>query len=908
MSESTTAGVGRPPWHGRGGRPGSTPLPEAALLGGVVDRIRVVGEATPDVVAISAPSGDLTYRQLLDEVAAVARGVHAEAPAGNVPVAIVLEHDGPLVTTLLGVLAAGKVVHVIDPQGPEPVSRALLEDSGATLLLADAAHHELAERIAPPGTTVRLVDRVRVEGAGFPDVVVLPEDGAMLAYTSGTTGAPKGALIAHKVLLQLGRGAVEGLGIGADDTLPMLFPISLAVAAYPLFLPLFTGGRLCILDVRSVGLDPLPGWVEEQGITVMYLSPTVIRFIDELAPDGPYSTVRLVVLGGERVDRGAVEVARKVFRDDVVLANGYGLTETGVLTFWFLDADEPPSEGATVPVGYPIAETDLLVLDADGEPVPPGGTGEVYVRSPYLFSGYWGRPELDVMVLRDDPETGVPVYSTGDLGHVHADGYLEVVGRSDAQVKIRGHRVVLGEVEEALLALDLVKDAVVVHRQEGDESSLVAFVVAEPGDDGERPTVGSVRTLLADHVAAPMVPGTFVLLDELPTLPNGKLDRQALRATPAERPDDLGTAYREARDDVERRVLAIWEGLLDVRPIGVADDFFELGGHSLLAASMLIQVEEATGVAVPMSDLVDGATVESVADVVRRGEPERPRSTVVVLQEGEPGRAPLVWCHDLHGSAFRFQALARAIGPDQPVVAFESPFLAAQPPPFRSIETLALAYATDLTRRFPEGPYLLGGYSFGGILAFEVAQQLLRDGHQVELLAIVDVGPAYRGINHSTHHPPPKPWLGIAPPADPSLPPLRRAKHYLGMPPKVAARHAIWRAGLDGYLEPLLFRRDLRETGRIAPGHRLWYAWRTHWMLAKDWADRPHTYPGRIELVWADESGSDDSTMGWGAVAAGGVGIHRVGVPHEELMEEGQVDEVAAVLRGLVDELGEAPR
>jgi amino acid adenylation domain-containing protein len=902
MSDSTAAAAGRPPWHQQGSRPGGASLPDEALLGSVVDRIRVVAEASPEALAICAPGGELTYRQLVDEVAAVARGVHAEAPAGNVPVAIVLEHDQPLVSTMLGVLAAGKIVHVIDPQGPEAVSRALLEDSGATLLLADDANLELARRIAPDGTTVRPAAEVRTEGEGLPDVVVLPADGAMLAYTSGTTGAPKGALIAHRVLLQLGRGAVDGLGIGPDDRLPMLFPISLAVAAYPLFLPLFTGGTLCILDVRSVGLDPLPAWVEEQGITVMYLSPTVVRFIDELAPDGPYSTVRLVVLGGERVDRGVVEVARKVFADDVVLANGYGLTETGVLTFWFVDVDAPPAEGATVPVGHPIAETDLLVLDVDGTPVPPGTTGEVFVRSPHLFSGYWGRPELDAMVLHDDPDTGVPVYSTGDLGQVHPDGHLEVVGRSDAQVKIRGHRVVLGEVEEALLALEMVKDAVVVHRDEAGESSLAAFVVAEPDDAGERPSVSSVRSLLSDQVAAPMVPATIVLLDEMPTLPNGKLDRHALRATPSERPD-LGTAYREPRDDVERRILSIWESLLDVRPIGVADDFFELGGHSLLAASMLIQVEEATGVAVPMSDLVDGATVESVADVVRRGEPERPRSTVVVLQEGEPGRAPLVWCHDLHGSAFRFQALARALGPDQTMVAFESPFLAAEPPPFRSIETLALAYASDLTRRFPEGPYLLGGYSFGGILAFEVAQQLLRDGHQVALLAIVDVGPGYRGINHSTHHPPPKPWLGISPPADPSLPLARRARYYLGMSPKGAARHAIWRAGLDGYLEPVLFWRDLRETGRIAPGHRLWYAWRKHWQLAKRWAERPHSYPGRIELVWSDESGSDDSTMGWGAVAEGGVGIHRVPVPHEQLVEEGRVDEVAAVLRGLVDDL-----
>jgi amino acid adenylation domain-containing protein len=917
--------AGRPPWW-RVPRSGSRPFPVTAFDGSVVDLVRAVASEGPDRIALRAPAGERTYRELLDDVARIASAVDELAPAGNVPVALVLAHDGPLVAALLGVLAAGKVVHVLDPQGPGPVSRALLEDSGARLLLTDEANRSTADEVAPPGTDVRLLAEVAgSRQPTFPDVHVGPEHGAMLAYTSGTTGSPKGALISHGVLLQLGRGAVDGLAIGPEDRLPMLFPLSLAVAAYPLFLPLFTGGTLCVLDVRSVGLDPLPAWVEEQAITVMYLSPTVIRFIQDLAPPGDYTSVRLVVLGGERVDLGAVEVARQLFGEGVLLANGYGLTETGVLTFWFLDEQAPPSEGATVPVGHPIADTELLVRDEEGAPVPAGTTGEVFVRSPHLFSGYWGRPELDAAVLQDDPLTGVPVYATGDLGRVDAEGWLELVGRSDAQVKIRGHRVVIGEVEEALLGLPLVKDAVVVHRRDGDKSTLVAFLVpstveeeaagaaaaeASAADTSDvdtsatgRPSVSGVRSALADVVAAPMVPATFVLLDELPALPNGKLDRQALRVPVGERPE-LGTVYKPPADDVEKRVLALWEALLDVAPMGVADDFFELGGHSLLAASMLIQVEEAFGVAVPMGELIEGVTVERVADIVRRGEPARGRSTLVQVQAGAPDRPPLFWGHDLHGSAFRFQALGRALGEDQPLYSFESPFLAAEPPPFRSLETLALAYASDLTRAFPEGPYHLGGYSFGGVLAFEIARHLVRDGHQVALLAIVDVGPGYRGEHFSLTTPPAKPWLGIAGPPDPALSVRQKVEYYRGMSARGAARHVVWRAGLDRYLEPYLFRKDLRETGRIAPGHRLWYAWRRHWELgAKHWDWDGASYAGRVELLWSEESGSTDATMGWGDIAEGGVGVHRVPGPHEEMMEEGAVGATAAVLRRLIDEV-----
>lgn len=893
---------GAPPWADEP-RPGSEPLAAGVLDGSVVDRIRTVAEAHPDRIAVSAPGGSSTYRELFDAVGPLARGILEEAPEGNVPVALLLAHDGPLVTALLAVLAAGKVVHVLDPEAPVAVRRALLEDSGARLVVVDDDHQAAGHEVAPDGVAVRTAAELAAGRApSLPDVAVAPGDGAMLAYTSGTTGSPKGALIPHQALLQLGRGATAGLAIGPDDRLPMLFPLALAVAAYPLFLPLFVGGTLCVLDVRSVGLAPLPDWFAREGITVMYLSPTVIRFIADTVDELPLRALRLVVLGGERVDRGAAEVAWDLFGRDIVLANGYGLTETGVLTFYFLDADAPPAEGATVPVGYAIPDTDLLVLGEDGTPLPPDTTGEVVVRSRFLFQGYWGKPELDALVLSADPVTGVPLYDTGDLGRIDEHGCLELVGRSDAQVKVRGHRVVVGEVEDALLALDLVKDAVVVHHEVDGVGSLTAYVVPATDDGGgEEATVTAIRRSLADRVAAPMVPSSFSLLDALPLLPNGKLDRQALRHPGAARPV-LRSSLRDARDDVEREVVGLWEDLLGVRPVGVDDDFFDLGGHSLVAASMLIQLEERFGVEIPMSELVHGATVAHLAAVVRRGGAPAARSTLVELCAGDGTRPPLFWGHDLHGSAFRFQALAEALGPDQPLYSFESPFLAADPPPFRSLQTLALAYVSDLTRAFPEGPYHLGGYSFGGVLAFEMAQQLLRDGHEVALLAVGDVGPGYRGEHYSPDRRPPKPWLGIVGPPDPDLSWRQKVEHYRSMSPKAAARHLVWRSGLEWYAEPVLFWRDRRETGQIAPGHRLWYAWRKHWELgAKRWDWQGARYPGRIDLIWADESASADATMGWGPIAEGGVVVHRVPTAHEQMMEPGQVETTAAVLRDLVD-------
>ncbi len=304
-----------------------------------------------------------------------------------------------------------------------------------------------------------------------------------------------------------------------------------------------------------------------------------------------------------------------------------------------------------------------------------------------------------------------------------------------------------------------------------------------------------------------------------------------------------------------------------------------------------------------MSEMVYAPNILHIGSCIRRGDREGERSSLVAVQEGDGTRPPLFWAHDLHGTSLRFRALGRALGADQPLYTFESPFLDPVPPQIFSLSTLARRYVDDLVEAFPEGPYLLGGYSFGGVLAFEMARTLDNLGHDVGLLAVVDVGPGYRGEHYEPQRPPTKPWLGILDPPDPSLSLAEKARYYRGVPPKGLARHAVWRLGLDHYVEPFLFRRDLAETGQIAPRHRVWYAWRKHWELgAKGWNWDAVTYPGRVELIWADESGSTDATMGWGDIAEGGVGIHRVAESHEQMMDEGFVGPTASVVRALIDD------
>ncbi|MCB1006017.1 MAG: hypothetical protein KDB35_17690, partial [Acidimicrobiales bacterium] len=331
------------------------------------------------------------------------------------------------------------------------------------------------------------------------------------------------------------------------------------------------------------------------------------------------------------------------------------------------------------------------------------------------------------------------------------------------------------------------------------------------------------------------------------------------------------------------------------------DDFFELGGYSLLAAQMLVRLEERHGHQVQMSALLDGTTVADLARAIR-GHTHHAGEAALV-QAGAAGRPALFLTHDLYGSAYRYRHLAAAMGEDQTLYSFESPFLDGHRLPIRSIETLARRYLSEVRRLQPEGPYYLAGYSFGGILAYEMARVLEADGQQVGFLGIIDVGPGYRGIDYSRKRPPQSPYLGIPTPADPSWPMARRARYYASLAkrhPKALVRQLMKRARIDRWVQPALWELDLRRRGQIRPGHRLWYSWYRLWRLAgPDWEPAP--YGGDLTLYWAGGTGATDSTMGWAEWVRGTVDVQRVGAGHWEVMAEDGVHEVAGLLRADLD-------
>lgn len=895
------------PWRSAEPPPGWEPFPDAEVEGSVAQRFLDTAQRFATGEALSSPAGSWTFERLaadaLGQAGAISSLLTAAEPR---PVAVLANHDGPLVLSILSIILAGHIVVVVDPQAPRTEQLHVLAESGAELLLVDHANASAAEDLSAANGQMTVQNLDDLEPKEHEVTNLGPDHPIMLAFTSGTSGKAKAAVVTNAVLLNLIRGATNALGIGPDDRMPMLFPTSLAVAAYPMFLPLLNGGTLATLDVRSVGLDPVADFLSRERITLAYMAPTVVRFLVDALADRTFPDLRMIALGGEVVDAEVVELTRQLLGPRHI-ANGFGTTETGVITLYVLDADDTPD--GEVPAGYPVPEVEVTVLDDAGDPVPAGEAGEVAIVSPHVFSGYWGHHDVDQVVLGPDPggRKGWSLYRTGDLGRVNDDGALVVLGRLDAKVKVRGRFVVLGDVEADLHGLEAVRDAAVAARSADGVTELEAWVALAEGSGASG---AELRAKLLKDREAYRVPTTWHLVDDLPRLPNGKLDRRALRRPvdraepisdakprPADEPVDIGGSARELRN--------IWEHLLPGAMVGLDDDFAHLGGDSLLAAQMLVLVDRRLGVTVPMGDLVHARTLRQLAEVVasRLADGDN-SSTVALVQPGAPDRPRLWFVHDLQGSAFRVRHVAAALGADQPVWSFESPLLRGEPNPFTRLETFAARYVRDLRDAQPEGPYWLAGYSFGGVCAYEMARQLRRDGEEVAFLGVVDVGRSYRGPGWGDKHPPFRPWFGVAKPPEPGSTPSEIGAHYLEMiqdSPKGALRHLMVRTGLAERLDPFRFRADLRATGRVRPEWRLWYAWEEHWKLAATAWDRSNTYDGRVDLFWADDTASADSTLGWGPLV-GQLEVHRFAGDHMGVLEPRGAVSLAERLRAQLDQ------
>jgi amino acid adenylation domain-containing protein len=570
----------------------------ALVPASIPDRFTAVALARPHAPALQGERRAFTYGALLAEARSIAGALAAHPSAERV--ALLGEHDAPIAAAALGALFAGRIYVPLDPSHPPARLAQILADADVGAFLADAPSRALAASIAGS------IPLVSAHGEA-PLPAVAPSSVAYLLYTSGSTGRPKGVVQSHENLVHHAETYAQSLALAPEDRLSLLPSLAVDAGLMDLFGALLAGASAHLWDLRVRGFAGLAAWLRERRITVLHATPTVFRHLVAEPGRGALPEVRRVVLGGELARASDLAAFRGAFAPDAVLVNGLGPTESTLALQAFFSAADPLIEDP-VPIGRPVAATEVLLLDERGRPTDDR-EGELAIRSRHVALGYWRRPDLTAAAFFPDPDReGVRLYRTGDRARRLADGRFVFLGRADFQVKIRGHRVSLGEIEAHLAAFPEVTEAVVSARDAADgELVLVAHLVAA---EGAAIDSAALLARLRAALPSPMIPTRLTIVAQLPLTPSGKIDRLALLASPL---PPLLAAPASALRPIEAWIAALFRALLDVDDVNRESDFFALGGHSLTAARLVARLRADHGIDLPLLAVFEAPTLAALA-------------------------------------------------------------------------------------------------------------------------------------------------------------------------------------------------------------------------------------------------------------------------------------------------------
>lgn len=690
---------------------------------------------TPDAPAVIYGDGTLSYRQLHQRSLRQACQLVADGIKPGDIVAVALPRSEQLLIVLLAIMRTGAAYLPIDPDGPAERVALVLDDAAPIAVIATAAIHERlalggSMRLLPEQFDAPSPVREREPDLGKPDRT------AYVLYTSGSTGRPKGVEVTHGNLANFLEGMARQLGPKAGDRFLAVTTVTFDIAALELYLPL-TVGACVVMAGSGAAQQPLElaRLIRHSGVTHAQATPSLWRIL-LASPETRLDNVHALV-GGEAL---GADLAARLKAAAARVTQFYGPTET---TVWSTAYELEEIGSGTPPIGRPILNTRLYVLDAARRPVATGAVGELCIGGAGVARGYLRRPKLTEERFPLDPfaADGSRMYCTGDLVRWRDDGLLEFIGRADHQVKIRGHRIELGEIENVLVQHAAIAAAAVVALRDGSgATTLAAYVVLR---DAGALDADQLRAFLSRRLPEPALPSSFTVLEALPLTPNGKLDRHALPA-----PDRVArAAFVEPTTPAERKLAQWWQRMLQVERVGLHDNFFELGGDSLTAAEMAAGFSEQFGMDLPLASLFEAPTVASLAAFVERTGDGRddPLGEMLVLRAprklhevGKVQPRPLFCIHPMLGLGLGFSSLLRHLDPAMPVYALQSHGLRGDARLPGSIEEIATDYLAQIRRIQPEGPYRLVGRSLGGLIGHAIAEQLLAMGERVELLAMID--------------------------------------------------------------------------------------------------------------------------------------------------------------------------
>jgi amino acid adenylation domain-containing protein len=693
-------------------------------------------ERTPDAVAVSLRDQELSYRELNRRANRVAHELRRLGVGLDVPVGLCSERSLEMVVGLLGILKAGGAYLPLDAGYPRERIAFMIQDAGVQVLLAQ---EKVLSNLPEQAATVVKLEQFEPwdDGKDSPNLAsaTILDNLAYVTYTSGSTGTPKGVEIPHRGVVRLVFGG-SFADLDEKQVLLQLAPVAFDASTLEVWGALLHGAR-CVLYPGDLPTARELGQVlRENQVTTLWLTASLFNSIIDEAPQ-ELSSVRQLMTGGEALSVPHVRRALEVL-PTTELINGYGPTESTTFACTYRIPRQLDAVLPSIPIGRPIGNTQVYVLDANLEPAPVGVPGELYIGGDGLARGYLNRPEVTAEKFVPDPiraRTGARLYRTGDLCRCLPDGNIQFLGRLDNQVKVRGFRIELGEIEAALSQHPSVRECVVIAREDrpGDKR-LVAYVVPSPGHDA---STADLRGFLKASLPEYMIPSAFVKLDAMPLTSNGKINRSAL--PPPEITQTSAASAVGPRDEFESVLLPIWERVLGTGSIGVTDNFFELGGHSLLAVRLLSEIKSATGKEIPLTALFQGATVEYLAKLMREGTASVPHATVTEIQRG--GSRPTFFAVVVPGvNTLGYLALAKCLGTDQPFYMLQGPGPRVRQRPYtaREFESMAADYVRAMREVQPEGPYHIGGMCEGARIAFDMARSLESQGQKVALLAVFD--------------------------------------------------------------------------------------------------------------------------------------------------------------------------
>ncbi len=874
-------------------------------------------EQTPNAVAAVFGSEQLTYRELNHRANQLAHHLQRLGVGAEICVGICVERSLDILVGLLGILKAGAAYLPLDPAYPQERLTFMLEDAQVPVLLTQQPQVEKL-----PSHRAKVVcldtdwDAINRESQENPIFSVTADNLAYVMYTSGSTGRPKGVSVIHRGVVRLVKGA-NYANLAAEEVFLQLAPISFDASTLEIWGSLLNGARLVIFPPHTPSLEELGQVIQQYQITTLWLTAGLFHLmVDERLED--LKPLRQLLAGGDVLSVPHVQkFIQKI--GDCKLINGYGPTENTTFTCCY-PITEPDQLGNSVPIGRPITNTQVYLLDSHLQPVPIGVPGELYIGGDGLARGYLNRPDLTEEKFLQNPfsdEPGTRLYKTNDLARYLPNGNIEFLGRIDNQVKVRGFRIELGEIEAVLAQHPSVKEAVVTARKDiSGNKSLVAYIVSH---QEQASTIDELRRFLKQKLPDYMVPGAFVVLEALPLTPNGKVDRRALPA-----PDQIRKEPEETfvapRNELELQLTQIWEKVLGVHPISVKDNFFDLGGHSMLAARLFAQIEKKLGINLPLANLFQAPTIEELArifsqedhsseqkkstmqlesasNLLNQSGTASPCSSLIVIQP--KGSKPPLFCIHVLGRGLKFyRPLANHLGSEQPLYGLAAQIMDKKYAPPNRVEDLAAHYIKEMRILQPEGPYFLAGVSFGGSVAFEMAQQLVAQGQKVALLALLDtyasetVNQISSGERFSAHW---NKFLQLGPTYV-----LKKAKDNVkGKIQKFNHKlnHSLNKIGCKLYL----------GIGRPLSNNLQDFTFQQENIQAsRNYV--PQVYPGRValfrsrdQIIDVDVSSCRDPQLGWGKLAAGGLECHEVPGTHLGMLQEPHVQVLAEKLTACLD-------